>query len=49
MQTIETSIALHKLLLFERGVIGSAHVRAPGSMLDDEMAAQALEHLRRLS
>lgn len=49
MQTIETSIALHKLLLFERGVIGSPHVRAPGPALDDEMAAQALEHVRRLS
>ena len=49
MQTIETSIALHKLLLFDRGVIGSPHVRAPGPPLDDVMAAQALEHVRRLS
>lgn len=48
MQTIETSIALHKLLLFKRGVIASPHVRAPGYEMDSVMAAQALEHLERL-
>lgn len=49
MQTIETSIALHKRLLFERGVIASPHVRAPGYVMDDVMAGQALDHLRRLA
>jgi len=48
MQTIETSIALHKRLLFERGVISSPHVRPPGYVMDDVMAAQAMEHLKRL-
>ncbi len=48
MQTIETSIALHKRLLFERGVIASPHVRAPGYEMDAMMTAQAIEHLKRL-
>ena len=48
MQTIETSIALHKRLLFERGVISSPHVRAPGLDLDPVMSGQAIEHLERL-
>jgi 4-hydroxy-tetrahydrodipicolinate synthase len=48
MQTIETSIALHKRLLFERGVISSPHVRPPGYEMDPVMIAQAIEHLERL-
>lgn len=48
MQTIETSIALHKRLLYERGVISSPHVRAPGYEMDALMTAQAMEHLERL-
>jgi len=48
MQTIETSIALHKRLLYERGIISSPHVRAPGYEMDALMTAQAMEHLERL-
>jgi len=49
MQTIETSIALHKLMLHERGVIASPHIRQPGYTLDDTYAAQMREHLRSLA
>jgi dihydrodipicolinate synthase/N-acetylneuraminate lyase len=35
MQTIDLSIAVHKLLLKDQGVISSDHVRAPGAGLDE--------------
>ena len=34
MQTVPMSVALHKRLLHERGIIASDHVRAPGRSLD---------------
>lgn len=34
MQTVDTSIALHKRLLQDRGIIASDHIRAPGAPLD---------------
>jgi 4-hydroxy-tetrahydrodipicolinate synthase len=49
MQTIETSIALHKRLLFERGVIASPHVRQPGPPLDEFSAEAMRAHMRRLA
>jgi dihydrodipicolinate synthase/N-acetylneuraminate lyase len=35
MQSLGTSIALHKRLLYEAGIFGSDHVRQPGLPLDD--------------
>jgi 4-hydroxy-tetrahydrodipicolinate synthase len=44
MQTVETSIALHKFLLQRRGIIATDHVRQPGATLD----AIAREHIASL-
>jgi dihydrodipicolinate synthase/N-acetylneuraminate lyase len=49
MQTIDTSIALHKRMLFERGVIASPHVRQPGPSLDEVSTEAMRAHLRRLA
>lgn len=45
MQTVSMSIAVHKRLLHERGVIASDHVRAPGRSLD----RQEIEELHRVA
>ena len=44
MQTVSMSIALHKRLLHERGILASDHVRAPGRALD----ALEIEELHRV-
>jgi 4-hydroxy-tetrahydrodipicolinate synthase len=44
MQTVPMSIALHKRLLYERGIIASDHVREPGRSLD----SMEIEELHRL-
>lgn len=45
MQTVDTTVAVHKQLLFEQGVFASPHVRQPGWMLD----AAGREYLRELT
>jgi 4-hydroxy-tetrahydrodipicolinate synthase len=47
MQTIEYSIALHKRMLFEKGVITSPHVRQPGYELDAAAIAEMRGHMIR--
>jgi 4-hydroxy-tetrahydrodipicolinate synthase len=44
MQTVGMSVAVHKRLLYERGIIESDHVRAPGRSLD----ALEIEELHRV-
>ena len=44
MQTVPMSIALHKRLLYERGIIATDHVREPGRSLD----AMEIEELHRV-
>jgi dihydrodipicolinate synthase/N-acetylneuraminate lyase len=40
MQTIDQSIATHKWMLAERGVIATGHVRRPGPELDEFQIAE---------
>jgi 4-hydroxy-tetrahydrodipicolinate synthase len=47
MQTIESSIALHKRMLFEKGIIASPHVRKPGYELDAMAVEEMLGHMAR--
>ena len=41
MQTIDICIAVHKLLLKDQGIIASAHIRAPGALLDESQRRSA--------
>jgi 4-hydroxy-tetrahydrodipicolinate synthase len=49
MQTVDTSVAVQKRLLMDRGVIASDHVRAPGKRLDRFQAEELRIHLAHLS
>jgi dihydrodipicolinate synthase/N-acetylneuraminate lyase len=47
MQTVDTSIATHKWLLHEQGVIDSVRVRAPGPHLDAFQTRELQANLSR--
>jgi dihydrodipicolinate synthase/N-acetylneuraminate lyase len=49
MQTVDMSIALHKHLLVQRGVIASDHVRAPGPNLDAVQVEELRQHMAFLT
>ncbi len=48
MQTIDLSIATHKWLLKQLGIISSDHVRKPGPVLDRWQQEELRGHMRRL-
>ena len=49
MQTVDSSIALHKRMLQDRGVIISDHIRAPGPYLDAHDRSELADILARLA
>jgi len=49
MQTIDLSIAVHKLLLKDQGVIASDHIRAPAAQLDEFQKRAARSAFGQLS